>query len=141
MKYNTWREVIAIFVDDDYGRGGISALGDALETFRSKISHKVAFPPNADRSTLTNLLREVSLMASRVYVVHVNPDSGFTIFSIAKELGTLASGYAWVATDWLATFLDSFEPADLGTMNVIQGVVAFRHHIPDSDLRQAFVSR
>ncbi|KAG1368273.1 putative Glutamate receptor [Cocos nucifera] len=28
--YYGWREVIAIFVDDDYGRGGITALGDAL---------------------------------------------------------------------------------------------------------------
>jgi ionotropic glutamate receptor len=31
-----WGEVIAIFVDDDYGRGGISVLGDALAKKRAK---------------------------------------------------------------------------------------------------------
>lgn len=99
VEFYGWREVIAIFVDDDYGRNGISVLGDALAKKRAKISFKAALPPRATRSVISDLLVEVNLMESRVYVVHVNPDSGLTIFSIAKSLGMMNSGYAWIATD------------------------------------------
>ncbi|KAG0499024.1 hypothetical protein HPP92_003715 [Vanilla planifolia] len=78
IDYFGWREVIAIFVDDDYGRGGISVLGDALALKRAKISYKAAIPPNFDQSELSELLVKVNLMESRVYVVHANPDSGLT---------------------------------------------------------------
>lgn len=141
VNYNGWREVIAIFVDDDNGRGGISALGDALATKRAKISYKAAFPPNADRNIINDLLVQVNMMESRVFVVHVNPDSGLTIFSIAKRLGMLGSGYVWIATDWLASVLDSSVPADPDTMNLIQGVIALRHHTPDNDLKKKFTAR
>lgn len=141
IKYNGWREVIAIFVDDDYGRGGITALGDALAKQRSKISYKAAFPPNADNSTINDLLVQVNLVESRVYVVHVNPDSGLNIFSIAKNLGMLSTGYVWIATDWLASVLDSSGSASPDMINIVQGVIALRHHTPDSSLKRAFVSR
>lgn len=141
VEYNGWREVIAIFVDDDNGRGGITALGDALATKRAKISYKAKFPPNADRNTINDLLVQVNLMESRVFVVHVNPDSGLTVFKIAKRLGMLGSGYVWIATDWLASVLDSSDLADPDTMNLIQGVIALRHHIPDTDLKKKFTAR
>nr|CAD1841043.1 unnamed protein product [Ananas comosus var. bracteatus] len=92
ISYYGWREVIAIYVDDDYGRGGITALGDALANRRADISYKAAFPPNADLSVINDLLVQVNLMESRVYVVHVNPDSGLNVFSIAKSLGMMGSG-------------------------------------------------
>lgn len=141
VEYYEWREVIAIFVDDDYGRGGVSVLGDALAKKRAKISYKAAFSPQAPKSAINDLLVEVNLMESRVYVVHVNPDSGLTIFSVAKYLGMMSSGYVWIATDWLSSHLDSSAPVDLDTMNLLQGVIALRHHIPDSDLKKKFISQ
>ncbi|XP_048434097.1 glutamate receptor 3.4-like [Pyrus x bretschneideri] len=141
VEYFGWREVIAIFVDDDYGRNGISILGDALATKRSKISYKAAFSPGALKSDINELLVGVNLMESRVYIVHVNPDSGLTIFSIAKSLGMMTSGYVWIATDWLPSHLDSLNPPGPDTMNLLQGVVALRHHTPDTDLKKRFMSR
>lgn len=141
VEYYGWREVIAIFVDDDYGRNGISALGDALAKNRAKISYKAAFTPGASRSDINDLLVGVNLMESRVYVVHVNPDSGLTIFSVAKYLGMMNSGYVWITTDWLSSVLDLSELPDPGTMDLLQGVIAFRHHTPDSDLKKNFTSR
>ncbi|KAK1326696.1 Glutamate receptor 3.4 [Acorus calamus] len=141
IEFYGWREVIAIYVDDDYGRGGISALGEALEAQRAKISYKAAFPPNSNESVIRDLLIQVNLMESRVYVVHVNPDSGMTVFSAAKVLGMMNSGYVWIATDWLTSVLDSSDPSGFSKMNLIQGVIAFRHHTPDSDAKKAFTSR
>ncbi|XP_057985217.1 glutamate receptor 3.5 isoform X2 [Hevea brasiliensis] len=141
VSYFGWREVIAIFVDDDYGRNGISILGDALAKKRCKISYKAAFTPGASSSVINDLLVGVNLMESRVYVVHVNPDSGLKIFSVAQSLGMVSKGYVWIATDWLPSLLDSIEPADIDTMNLLQGVVALRHYTPDTDQKKRFMSR
>ncbi|KZV17708.1 glutamate receptor 3.4-like [Dorcoceras hygrometricum] len=141
VEYFGWREVIAIYVDDDYGRNGISVLGDALAEKRSRISYKAAFPPGASRSDVDELLARVNMLESRVFVVHANPDSGLTVFSVAKELQMMSEGYVWIATDWLTCLLDSAEVMDADTTKLLQGVVAFRHHTPDSDLKTRFTSQ
>ncbi|XP_050205395.1 glutamate receptor 3.4-like isoform X2 [Mercurialis annua] len=141
VTYFGWREVVAIFVDDEYGRNGISILGDALARKRCRISYKAAFTPGASKSAINDLLVGVNLQESRVYVVHVNPDSGLQIFSVAQSLGMMTKGYVWIATDWLPSFLESIEPADVDTMNLLQGVVALRHYTPDTDQKKKFISR
>ncbi|PIA27513.1 hypothetical protein AQUCO_07700054v1 [Aquilegia coerulea] len=141
VEYYGWKEVIAIYVDDDYGRGGISVLGDALAKKRSKISYKAVITPGATKSEINDLLVGVNLMESRVYVVHVNPDSGLSVFSIAKDLGMITNGYVWIATDWLASVLDSSEPMEPDMMNLLQGVVALRQHTADSAPKKKFLSR
>ncbi|XP_027187243.1 glutamate receptor 3.4 isoform X2 [Cicer arietinum] len=141
VDYYRWREVIAIFVDDDNGRNGISVLGDALSKKRAKISYKAALSPGATESDIGDLLNGVNLMESRVFIIHVNPDSGLVIFSIAKKLGMMTSGYVWIATDWLPSTLDSMETVDSNTLSLLQGVVALRHHTPDTNLKKSFFSR
>uniref|UniRef100_A0A803QJW2 Glutamate receptor n=1 Tax=Cannabis sativa TaxID=3483 RepID=A0A803QJW2_CANSA len=141
VDYHQWREVIAIFVDDDYGRNGISVLGDALAKNRARISYKAAFSPGASISEIHDVLLGVNLMESRVYVVHVNPDSGLNIFSVAKSIGMMGAGYVWIATDWLPSHLDTLRLPDPNIMNLLQGVVAIRHYTPDTDLKKKFMSR
>ncbi|KAK1396089.1 Glutamate receptor [Heracleum sosnowskyi] len=141
VEFYKWREVIAIFVDDDYGRSGISALGDALAKNRASISYKAAFTPGAPTSDINDLLVRVDLMESRVYVVHVNPDTGLRVFDVAKHLGMMSNGYVWIATDWLCSFMDSSETMDSEKMDLLQGVVALRHYTPDTDLKKSFSSR
>ncbi|KAL1216975.1 Glutamate receptor 3.5 [Cardamine amara subsp. amara] len=138
ISFCQWREVVAIFVDDEYGRNGISVLGDALAKKRAKISYKAALRPGADNSSISDLLVSVNLMESRIFVVHVNPDSGLNIFSVAKSIGMMGSGYVWITTDWLLTALDSLEPLDPKTMDLLQGVVAFRHYTPESEKKRQF---
>ncbi|CAO2814379.1 unnamed protein product [Amaranthus hypochondriacus] len=141
IEHYEWREVIAIFVDDEYGRNGVSVLGDALAKKRSKISYKAAFAPDASRNDINDLLIQVNLMESRVFIVHVNPDSGLSVFSVAKSLGMMGNGYVWIATDWLPSVLDSAGSDDSATMDLIQGVLALRHHTTDSDQKHDFMSR
>ncbi|KAI8007199.1 Glutamate receptor 3.4 [Camellia lanceoleosa] len=141
VEFYGWREVIAIFVDDDYGRNGISILGDALAKKRAKISYKAAFTPGAAKTDIDDLLVAVNLMESRVYVVHVNPDTGLNVFSVAKTLGMMTAGYVWIATDWLPSLLDSSELVDSHIMDPLQGVIALRHHTPESDVKNNFTSR
>ena len=141
VSYSGWRQVIAIFVDDECGRNGVSVLGDALAKKRARISHKAAITPGADATSIKDLLVSVNLMASRVYVVHVNPDSGLNVFSVAKSLGMMGSGYVWISTDWLPTVFDSMGAVDTETMDLLQGVVAFRHYTAESDAKRRFMER
>ncbi|KAI3716198.1 hypothetical protein L6452_23366 [Arctium lappa] len=139
--YFDWQEVIAIFVDDDYGRNGIAALSDALSKKRAKISYKAPLIPGASRTDVTELLTGVNLMESRVYVVHVNPDSGLEIFTAAKTLGMMTNGYVWITTDWLPAVLDSSEFPDPETMDRVQGVVSLRQHTSNSDIKKSFTTK
>ncbi|KAL3848973.1 hypothetical protein ACJIZ3_010855 [Penstemon smallii] len=141
VSYFGWREVVAIFVDDDYGRNGISILGDALAKNRAKISYKAAFNPGCSKSDIDNLLVGVNLLESRVFIVHVNPDSGLNIFSTANRLGMMSASNVWIATDWLPSLLDSSYMIEPNTADLIQGVIALRHHTPDSDLKTRFSSK
>lgn len=142
IDYYGWKEVIAIYVDDDYGRNGVSALDDALSARRCRISYKAGIRsgPQIDRTEITNLLVQVALMPSRVIVLHVHSDLGLTIFNVARFLGMKKEGYVWIATDWLSPVLDSASlPSD--TTDFLQGVLALRQHTPDSARKKTFFSR
>ncbi|RZS05023.1 hypothetical protein BHM03_00035486 [Ensete ventricosum] len=80
-------------------------------------------------------------MESRVFVVHVNPDTGMNVFSLAKNLGMMATGYVWIATDWLASGLDSVVHPDPNAMSLLQGAIVLRHHTPDSAPKRRFAAR
>lgn len=135
-----WKEVIVIYVDDDYGRNGVAALDDELAARRCRISFKEGLGTEVDRGEITNLLVKVALMQSRVIVLHAQTDSGFMVFNVARYLGMTDSGFVWIATDWLSSLLDSSSlPSE--TMDVLQGVIVLRQHTPDSDRKKAFLSR
>uniref|UniRef100_A0A7N0US73 Glutamate receptor n=1 Tax=Kalanchoe fedtschenkoi TaxID=63787 RepID=A0A7N0US73_KALFE len=138
-----WREVVAIYIDDDYGRNGVSALDDALAQMRCKISYKVEMSPRsrATRGEVMDLLVKIALVESRVLVLHVNPDVGSVVFQVAQYLGMMSSGFVWIATDWLTSVLDSSSPLPNEVMNSMQGVLTLRHHTPNSDIKKAFISK
>ncbi|CAM8939589.1 unnamed protein product [Rhodiola kirilowii] len=138
-----WMEVVAIYIDDDYGRNGVSALDDALAQMRCKISYKVELSPRsqANRDEIMDMLVKIALVESRVLVLHVNPDVGTVVFEVAHYLGMMSSGYVWIATDWLTSVLDSSSPLPNEVMNTMQGVLTLRHHTPDSAIKRAFISR
>ncbi|KAL5778386.1 hypothetical protein ACOSP7_011312 [Xanthoceras sorbifolium] len=143
VEYFGWKAVIAVYVDNEYGRNGVSALNDKLAVNRCKISYKVGIPPlsRVTRGDIMNILVKVALMESRVIVLHVGPELGFLVFSVAHYLGMMGNGYVWIATDWLAYYLDTNSPLPYETMDTMQGVILLRQHTPDSDKKRAFLSR
>ncbi|XP_020531609.1 glutamate receptor 3.4 isoform X2 [Amborella trichopoda] len=141
IEHYGWKQIIAIFVDNDYGRNGVAALGDALAKKRSTISFKAALRPGAGSDEIKDLLANVNRMESRVYVLHVNPDSGLNIFSNAYYLHMMENGYVWITTDWLTTNLDSSSLSNPDTHSLIQGVVSLRQYTPGSSAKRRFMSR
>lgn len=141
VDYYQWMQVIAIFVDDDYGRNGVAALSDKLAERRSRISYKAALPPEPSRSDIMDLLVKVVPMESRVIVLHMNPNSGIKVLSVAQFLGMTATGYVWIATDWLSSFLDSLSPQDPEIMDTMQGLLSLRQHTADNPRKKDLLSK
>jgi ionotropic glutamate receptor len=84
---------------------------------------------------------QVNEMESRVYIVHVNPDSGLNVFSAAKSLGMMSSGYVWIATDWLSAAIDSSVHANSDATEHTQGVIMLRQHVADSGIQHSLLSK
>ncbi|XP_050944926.1 glutamate receptor 3.6 isoform X2 [Cucumis melo] len=141
VDYFQWKEVIAIFVDDDHGRNGIAALGDQLNERRCKISLKVPLKPDASRDEVTDALVKVALTQSRILVIHTYETTGMVVLNVAQYLGLTGPGYVWIATNWLSLLLDTNSPLPSASMENIQGLVALRLYTPDSALKRNFVSR
>jgi ionotropic glutamate receptor len=136
-----WREVIAVYGDDDHGRNGIGGLGDKLAERRCKISFKAPMPPEATNEEITDVLVQVALAESRVIVLHTSTAWGPKVLSVAKSLGMMQNGYVWIATTFLTSFIDIDSPLSSDEMDNMQGVIALRMYIPDSKLKRSFVSR
>ncbi|KAF3974782.1 hypothetical protein CMV_001929 [Castanea mollissima] len=141
VDYYGWREVIAIYVDDDHGRNGIAALGDKLAEKRCKISYKAPMSPLPTRDEITDLLIKVALMESRIVVLHTYAGPGPVVLKVAQYLGMMGTGYVWIATNWLTTILDTNAPLDSDATDDFQGVITLRMYAPDSELKRKFVSR
>ncbi|KAL9238084.1 hypothetical protein vseg_012557 [Gypsophila vaccaria] len=139
--YYGWRQVIAIYNDDDHGRNGVAALDDALADKRSKISYKAALlSEGITRSSVMDVLVKVGMLESRVIVLHLTPAAGRLVFDVARYMQMLGNGYVWISTDWLSSDLDSYSPLPPTYMSSIQGVLALRSHSVDSDKKRKFTS-
>ncbi|XP_050257634.1 glutamate receptor 3.6-like isoform X2 [Quercus robur] len=141
VDYYGWKEVIALYVDDDYGRNGIVALGDKLAEKRCKISYKAPMPFEATRDDITDVLIKVSLTESRIIIVHTYDGQGSMVLNLAKYFGMMESGFVWIATNWLSTILDTYSPLASDVMDDFQGVITLRMYAPNSKLKRKFVSK
>ncbi|KAI5319912.1 hypothetical protein L3X38_039620 [Prunus dulcis] len=139
--YYEWRDVIAIYVNDDFGRNAIAALGDKLAEKRCKISYKVPLNPKATKDEITNALVSVSSMESRILILHIYTSWGLQLLTEARNLNMMASGYVWIATDWFSTIIDTDPSLPFISTDDIQGVLTLKMYTPESELKKKFKSR
>nr|XP_043631655.1 glutamate receptor 3.6-like [Erigeron canadensis] len=140
VRYYEWRQVTAIYYDDDHGRNGIISLGDQLAARGCKISYKAPIKPMATKTDISDVLVQVALMESRVLVVHTYANWGLDILEVAKKLGMLDSGYVWIATNWLSANIDISSPLPSKTTDVMQGFITLRSYTKDSELTRKFAA-
>ncbi|KAG0457381.1 hypothetical protein HPP92_022538 [Vanilla planifolia] len=140
VEYFQWREVIVIFTDDEYGRNGVADLNGRLAEKGCKISYKATLPSEANGSDIFDVLVKVAIMGSRVFILHADHDSGRKVFSVAHSLSMTTTGYAWIATDWLSSLLDSITTLDSEVINTMQGVLTLRQHTANNQRRRSLVS-
>ncbi|KAK2996260.1 hypothetical protein RJ639_025867, partial [Escallonia herrerae] len=142
VSYYGYREVTAVFIDEDQFRNGITTLGNELAKRRCKISYEAAISPGQSltQEDVVNELVRARSMESRVFVLNAYAQTGRLILDVAQSLGMMEKGYVWIATTWLSTVLDStsISPKNANSTN---GVLTLCPHMPDSERKIAFASR
>ncbi|KAJ4845628.1 hypothetical protein Tsubulata_046136 [Turnera subulata] len=141
VQFFEWKEVIAVFVDDDYGRNGLVALENELNKKMIKVTSKLALNMHLDEREVMDTLNKSKSLGPRVYILHVYPDPEMRIFNIAEKLEMMSSNYVWLATDWFAETIGPFSPVNQTLPSFLQGVVGLRQHTPESKKKRDFVSR
>ncbi|XP_068307398.1 glutamate receptor 2.8-like [Pyrus communis] len=133
-----WREVVPIYVDDEFGEGVIPYLSDALQEVDARIAYRSVIPPAATDDQIVVELEKLMAMQTRVFVVHMLPSLGLRIFEKAKEIGMMEAGYAWIMTDGMTNMFSSINSSGIENM---QGVLGIKTYYPNSKALEYFRAR
>ncbi|XP_034682430.1 glutamate receptor 2.7-like isoform X1 [Vitis riparia] len=133
-----WREVVLIYVDNEYGNGVIPYLTDALQEIDTRISYRSVIHPLATDDQILEELYKLMTMPTRVFIVHMLTPLGPRLFTRANEIGMMKEGYVWILTDGLTDILSTLDPSVIDSM---QGVLGVKPHVPRSKELESFKIR
>ncbi|CAO2827834.1 unnamed protein product [Amaranthus hypochondriacus] len=141
INYFGWREVTAIYTDDNYGRNGIASLGDRLAENLCKITYRVSMSMDVEIDKIETLLMEAMLQESRIFVLHTHHDQGLKVLEVARALLMFENGFVWIATSWLTDVFETHSPLPSNIQTNIQGLLTLRVHTPNSNRNINFASK
>ncbi|XVF87383.1 hypothetical protein PTKIN_Ptkin18bG0115700 [Pterospermum kingtungense] len=129
--YN-WRRVIAIYEDDTYGgdSGHLALLSQKLQQFGSQIEYTLVLPPFSSLSDPKRFVQEKlrklrTGTQSRVFIL-LKLSSAMTIhlFREAEEMELVGRNTAWILSDTITSYLDSFNHTVISSMEGALGIKA-----------------
>ncbi|KVI05815.1 glutamate receptor 2.8-like [Cynara cardunculus var. scolymus] len=126
IKHFTWREVVFVYEQSDFGRGLLPYLSEALLNIGAHIKYRSVISPSPSHAEISEELNKLKENQARVFVVHLSPKSASLFFKKANETGMMQKGYVWIITDVLTSLLHTL---DISSM---QGVVGVKPYIPKS---------
>ncbi|XP_068313004.1 glutamate receptor 2.9-like [Pyrus communis] len=130
-----WREVVPIYVQNEYGEGVIPYLSDALQEVDARIPYRTVISPNATDDQIATELYKLKGMQTQVFIVHMLPSLGLRIFNKAKEIGMMKAGYAWIMTVGMTNSFSSINSSGVENM---QGVLGIKTYYPNSKGLESF---
>ncbi|KAI4316433.1 hypothetical protein L6164_024412 [Bauhinia variegata] len=122
-----WREAVPIYIDNEFGKGVIPFLTNALQKVYARIPYLSAISPSATDQDIRTELYKLMTMQTRVFVVHMGRDIGPRLFTIAKQIGMMEQGYVWIVSDGIANELTSSHSSVIESM---EGVLGVKTYIP-----------
>ncbi|XP_058192662.1 glutamate receptor 2.8-like [Rhododendron vialii] len=138
VKAFSWREVVLIYEDTDYGRGIGPYLADSLLGVGSQVRYRSIMSLSATDDHILKELYNLKTKQTRVFVVHMLPSLASRLFLKVQEAEMMNKGYAWIITDGLTSRLESVDPKIIGLM---QGVIGVKPYVPNSSELQNFTER
>ncbi|KAK8618464.1 hypothetical protein V6N13_132455 [Hibiscus sabdariffa] len=141
-----WKRVIVIYEDNAFSgdSGKLSLLSEALRDVGSEIEYRLLLPPFSSLSNPGELVQEELMKLlnnqSRVFVV-LQASSPMTIhlFEKAKKIGLMGTDSAWIVTDTVSSYLDSFNSSVISSMEGTLGIKAY--YSEDTNLYKTFYPR
>ncbi|OMP07971.1 Ionotropic glutamate receptor [Corchorus olitorius] len=133
-----WKKIILIYEDNDSAREILPQLIMSLEGSDVLLAkHITVLPSNSDEEIIEQMKMVMSLQTT-IYVVHMSPSIASRVFLIAKQLGMVNQGSAWITTDMIMNFLHSMDPLVIQSM---QGVLGLKPYFPASKELHKFTLR
>ncbi|XVF25703.1 hypothetical protein REPUB_Repub13aG0236500 [Reevesia pubescens] len=129
--YN-WRRVVAIYEVDTYGgdSGNLALLSENLQKVGSQIEYSLVLPPFSSLSDPKRFIQEKlrklrTGTPSRVFIL-LKLSSPMTIhlFREAKEMELVGRNTAWILSDTVTSYLDSFNQSVISSMEGALGIKA-----------------
>ncbi|CAI9772306.1 unnamed protein product [Fraxinus pennsylvanica] len=133
-----WREVVPVYVDNEYGEGIIPFLTDALEKVNARVPYRSVIPSMATDDQLVAELYKLMTMQTRVFIVHTLTSLGSRLFTKAKQLGMMSEEYAWIITNGITNELSSMDPSVIESM---LGVIGVKPYVPKTKELRKFTTR
>lgn len=133
-----WRQVVPIYVDNEYGEALIPYLTDAMLEVNARVPYRSAIPPAATDDQISSELYKLMNMQTRVFVVHTLTDLGSRIFAKANEIGLMDEGCVWIVTNGLTDLLTSLNTSVISSM---QGVLGVKTNVPSTRELRDFKAR
>ncbi|KAK6137145.1 hypothetical protein DH2020_029109 [Rehmannia glutinosa] len=117
-----WREVVLVYMDNEFGEGIIPFLTDALEQVNARVPYRSVIPSLATDDQIVAELYKMMTMQTRVFIVHMSATLGSRFFTKAKQLGMMSEDYVWIVTDGITNELNSINPSVVESMLGVIGV-------------------
>ncbi|KAG6409699.1 hypothetical protein SASPL_127741 [Salvia splendens] len=131
VKAYGWREVVPIYVDNEFGHGIMPFLADNLEKVNVRIPYRSVIPSFATDDQIVAELYKLMTNQTRVFIVHMRTTLGSRLFTKAKLLGMMSEDYVWIITDGMTNELSSMDHSVIE--EDMQGVIGVRPHILKSE--------
>ncbi|XP_062005880.1 glutamate receptor 2.8-like [Rosa rugosa] len=133
-----WSEAVPIYVDYEFGEGVIPYLTNALQEVDVRIPYWCVIPSMASDDQIVAKPYQLMTMQTRVFIVHMLPSLGSRLFAIAKEMGMMGEGYAWITTDRMTNFFGSIKSSVTDNM---LGVMGLKSYVPNTEELEHFKLR
>ncbi|KAK2658040.1 hypothetical protein Ddye_011092 [Dipteronia dyeriana] len=138
IKAFNWRDVIFIYEDNNSGRDFFPHMFDSLQVANIHIAHRICIPCSPSDEYIIAKLSMIKNFHAKVFVVHMSHSLAPLFFLNANKLEMMSTGYVWIVTDTIMSFLHSMETSVVESM---QGVLGFKPYIPESKELRNFTLR
>ncbi|KAI8031639.1 Glutamate receptor 2.7 [Camellia lanceoleosa] len=134
-----WKEVVPIYIENEYGEGLIPFLTDTFQENEIRVLYKSIIHPMASDEEIVAELYKLMTMQTRVFIVHMTRSLSARLFTKANEIGMMSEGYVWIITDGITNSLNFFDPSII--IDSMQGVIGVQPHVPKSKKLEDFISK
>uniref|UniRef100_A0A2N9EYJ8 Glutamate receptor n=1 Tax=Fagus sylvatica TaxID=28930 RepID=A0A2N9EYJ8_FAGSY len=133
-----WREVVPIYIDNEYGQGIIPFLIDALQDIDARVPYRSVIPTSASDDQIGQELYKLTTMQTRVFIVHMSANLSSRLFTKAKEIGMMSEGFVWIMTSGITNSIRSIESSTRVSMH---GVLGVRTYVRETTEIENFIIR
>ncbi|KAJ8561139.1 hypothetical protein K7X08_027329 [Anisodus acutangulus] len=133
-----WRQVVPIYIDNQFGEGIIPFLADALEKINARIPYRSVISEFVTVDQIKSELLKLMNMQTRVFVVHMPNSLGSRLFMAAKELDMMSEDFVWIITDAMTNQLNFI---DYSVVESMQGVIGVKPYVPRNKKAENFTTR